>query len=103
MWDVPLISPLQRAQTCAYFPLGYSLLWPRVNWSNWELTHPTRVILLIFVKGKLHHWEDPLCISVLSLPSQDNRISENDWKPQPVEAQPLSSSLPAFVLQAGLP
>lgn len=55
------------------------------------------------MKGKLHHWEDPLCLSVGSLPSQDNRLSENAWKPQSEEAQLLSSSLLAFVFQAGLP
>lgn len=55
------------------------------------------------MKGKLHHREDPLCLSVGSLPSQDNRVSENAWKPQSEEAQLLSSSLPAFVFQAGLP
>lgn len=61
-----------QGQTCTPFPLGHSLLWPRVNWSNWELTHPIHFILQIPVKGKLHHWEDPLCISVV--PYQARRI-----------------------------
>lgn len=90
----------RHGQTCP-LPLG-SLLWPHVNWSNWELTHLTRVILLIIVKGKLHHWEDPLCISVvlyqvriIGLVRMPGSLSQ--WKHEPL------ARLPAFVLQAGLP
>lgn len=110
MWDVPLISPWQRAHLLAalkdrHAPPSLGSLTPLPTCELVKLgadtSHPLHSTNSC--EGKNAPLGGPTLHFCSSLPSQENKINENAWKPQSGEAQPLSSNLLAFVVQASLP